>query len=52
MQLLFDCLFSLTLLRLLDEDEIPIEQLIEFIKKYNDTFLNNATDTNEHEKIN
>ena len=52
MQSLFNCLFSLTLLRLLDENEIPIEQSIEVIKKYNGTFLNNATDANEHEKIN
>ena len=53
--------FALTLLRLLElkvfRDEIPVEQLIEFIRNYNvtenydGTFINNASDTKTYRMI-
>lgn len=53
--------FALTLLRLLElkvfKDEIPVEQLIEFIRDYNvtenydATFINNASDTKTYRMI-
>lgn len=53
--------FALTLLRLLElkvfNDEVPVEQLIEFIRDYNvtenydGTFINNATDTKTYRSI-
>lgn len=55
------CYLSLTLLRLLElkvfEDEIPVSQLIEFIRKYTttetpeQTYINNATNSKTLEKI-
>ena len=53
--------FALTLLRLLElkvfKDEIPVEQIIEFIRDYNvtenydGTFINNASDTKTYRMI-